>query len=188
MLRTAVLLVMLSGCSFVLVSGPPDNHQQLPAFDCTTSRLGPGLDTVWSILQVLNFATAAASTDDDWNDNFGGDPPFSRSTAMPVYGVLAGLGIAGMYYGFSRTGECRSAKAALANRTRGGGGYGQQPGVGTWPPPQGGGYPPPQGGGYPPPQGGGYPPPQGGGYPPPQGAPAPPPPSTPAPPPPSPTP
>ena len=165
MLRTVVLLVAMSGCSFELVSGPPANHAQLPAFDCTTSRLGPGLDTVWTLLQVANFALRASQSDTEYAEPYApNDPPISRQTTMVINGVLAGLGAAGMYYGFSKTGECRSAKAALAARTQGGGGYPNQPGVGTWPPPQGGGYPPPQGGGYPPPAGGQQPAPQQGPY------------------------
>ncbi len=149
MQRIGVLFtVMLSGCSFVLVSGPPSNHQQLPSFDCTTSRLGPGLDTVWSILQVLNLATAASKTNTEWNDQFGGNPPFSRTTAMPLYAALAGLGVAGMYYGFSKTGQCRSAKNELNARMMQPGGAGMQPGAGTWPPP---GQQPPQGQTWPPP-------------------------------------
>ncbi len=162
MLRMVVLLVAMSGCSFALVSGPPANHAQLPAFDCTTSRLGPGLDTVWTLLQVSNLALRASQSEAEYASGFANnDPPITRGTTMVINGVLAGLGIAGMYYGFSKTGECRSAKAALAARTQNNGGYPGQPGVGSWPPPQGGqGYPPPQGQGYPPPQGQGAPPPQ----------------------------
>lgn len=160
MLRTVVLLVAMSGCSFALVSGPPANHAQLPAFDCTTSRVGPVLDTIWTLLQVSNLAIRASQSDAEYASGFvNNDPPISRGTTMVINGVLAGLGAAGMYYGFSKTGECKSAKAALNARMQNGGGYPQQPGVGTWPPPQGGPYPPPQGG-QPPQQPGPYAPPQ----------------------------
>lgn len=180
MRRMGVLFtVLLSGCSFVLVSGPPANHRELPSFDCTTSRLGPGLDTVWTILQVLNFATAVSKTNQEWDDQFAGDPPFSRTTALPLYAAFAGLGAAGMYYGFSRTGQCRSAKNELNARLTQPGGMGPMPG--QWPPP-GQGQPQPQGtwppAGQQPPQGtwppAGQPPPQDPAQPPP-----PPPPSTP---------
>jgi hypothetical protein len=129
----AVILVaqLLGGCSFVLVSGPPSNHQQLPVVDCTTSRLGPILDTVWTILQTINFSVAASRSEQEWNDSFDGDPPLSHSTAIPVYAGLALLGGAGMYYGFSRTGACRAAKNEAMMRGMGG----PQPGPGTWPPP-----------------------------------------------------
>lgn len=167
MLRTVVLCFALSGCSFVLVSGPPANHAQLPAFDCTTSKVGPILDTIWTVLQTLNLAVALKDSDQEWHDMYTNDPtmdpPIKRSTAIPLYIGLAGLGAAGMYYGFSRTGECREAKAELAGRTQQPNGGGMQPG--TWPPPGQPGYPP--AGGQP-----GYPP-AGGqpGYPPAQPAP-----------------
>jgi hypothetical protein len=145
MQRVGVLFtVLLSGCSFVLVSGPPANHAELPSFECTTSRLGPGLDTVWTVLQTLNFVTTLARTSAEWDEAYGGNPPFSRSTALPLYAVLGGLGAAGMYYGFSKTSECRSAKNALNGRMMQPGG---QPAPGTWPPPgqpaPGGAWPPP---------------------------------------------
>lgn len=129
-----------SGCSFVLVSGPPANHRQLPVVECTTSRVGPVLDTVWTVLQVLNFSVAASRSEQEWNDSFDGDPPLRHKTAIPVYAGLALVGVAGMYYGFSRTGSCRNAKSELMMRTM----NGPQPGQGTWPPPPGPGtWPPP---------------------------------------------
>lgn len=180
MQRMGVLFtVLLSGCSFALVSGPPSNHQQLPSFDCTTSRLGPGLDTVWTLLQALNFATALSKTSTEWDDQFAGNPPFSRTTALPLYAVLGGLGAAGMYYGFSRTGECRQAKSELNARMTQPGGMGPIPGA--WPPP--GQQPAPQPGGTWPPAG--QPAPQQGGTWPPAGQSAPTNPSQPPPPPPS---
>ncbi|HEY5927941.1 MAG TPA: hypothetical protein VIV11_39915 [Kofleriaceae bacterium] len=143
MLRAAILVMAMSGCSFALVSGPPANHRELPSFDCTTSRLGPGLDVAWSILQGLNIATAASQSDAEWDDMYGGDAPLARSTALPLYVALAGLGVAGMYYGFSRTGSCRQAKNELVARQMQPGGMQPQPGVGTWPPPAAPVGPPP---------------------------------------------
>jgi len=104
----------------------------MPAFDCTESRLGPVLDTVWTVLQTGNLILATAKSDQGWSDTFNGNPPFSRSTAIPLYAVLAALGGAGMYFGFSRTGACREAKAETMSRS-------MQPITpatqGTWPPP-----------------------------------------------------
>jgi hypothetical protein len=136
MLRVGFLAMVLSGCSFALVSGPPGNHRQMATFDCTTSRLGPGLDTVWSALQVLNVITAATQTDAEWDAQFDGNAPLKRTTALPLYATLGAAGIAGMYFGFTRTSRCRNAKDELNTRTmneRFGGPM--QPGIGTWPPP-----------------------------------------------------
>jgi hypothetical protein len=161
-----------SGCSFALVSGPPANNEQLPYFDCTESRVGPVLDTIWTLLQIGNIGVSISDSDDEWDKMFSdNDPPFSRSTAIGVYAVLAALGGAGMYYGFTNTSECRAAKSKLAARQMQ---NFQQPPYGQpgypptgYPPP---GYPP---AGYPAPAGQpGYPPPAGQpGYPPPAGQP-----------------
>ena len=126
------LAVSVTGCSFAFVSGPPAQYRQMPAFECTESRLVPGLDTVWTVLQTANLILSATRTDDQWNAQFNGNPPFSRSASIPIYAVLAALGGAGMYFGFSRTAECRDAKAETMSRS-------MQPIApapqGTWPPP-----------------------------------------------------
>jgi hypothetical protein len=124
----------LSGCSFAFVSGPPPHHEQLPAFDCTESRFAPVLDTLFAALEVINFAVAAGSTDQQWSDDFNGNPPISRGTAVPLYVALAALGTFSAYYGYSKTGDCREALEAMRNRARGnnGGNVGPQA---PWPPP-----------------------------------------------------
>jgi hypothetical protein len=130
----ALILVaqLLGGCSFVLVSGPPANHRQLPVVECTSSRVGPVLDTVWTLLQVLNFTNVASRTEGEWEEQWDGEPPFSRGAALPLYATLAALGGAGMYFGYSRTAACRSAKSELMIRAM----SGPQHAPGTWPPPQ----------------------------------------------------
>ena len=107
-------------------------------FECTSSRLGPILDTVWTVLMTANLAVAAGSSKQDWEDNFDGDPPFSRNVAIPVYIGAALLGGAGMYFGYTRTSACRDAKNDLAIRQMQNRGPAAPPppGVGTWPPPQ----------------------------------------------------
>ena len=112
-----MLAVAVTGCSFPLVSGPPAQHADLPAFDCTESRLGPVLDSVWTGLELVNVALALARSDQSWAEQFGGDPPITRTHVIPVYAVLAAIGAAGMYYGYTRTAACRAAKAELAGRT-----------------------------------------------------------------------
>jgi hypothetical protein len=136
------LTISMTACSFPLVSGPPAHHRELPTFDCTESRLGPGLDTVWTVLQSANLLLATTKTDQQWNDLYNGNPPISRSSAIPLYAVFAALGAAGMYYGFTRTAECREAKFELRARAQQ-----PMPGAmpGTWPPP------PPPGAPLPPP-------------------------------------
>ena len=167
MRRIVLALALLSGCSFVFVSGPPANHEQLPYVACTESRVAPVLDTIFAVLQTLNFIYAASISDETWAENYNGDPPISRSTSIPLYAVGALLGAGGAYYGYSRTSACRDAKDLALSRSQRN--YGQPQ---TWPPQQP--YPPQ--GPYAPPQ---------GPYAPPQDpyAPPPPPPATPPPPP-----
>jgi hypothetical protein len=178
MRRIVLVLALLSGCSFVFVSGPPPQHEQLPYFSCTESRVAPVLDTIFAVLQGANFILASSSTDEQWADNFNGDPPISRASSIPLYAVATLLGIGGAYYGYTRTAACRDARAQAMGRTNRNFGQPQ-----TWPPP--GPYAPPPQGPYPPttmpyPPGPSISPP---GAPP--GAPPEPPPSAPAPPPPS---
>jgi len=129
--------VALTGCSFALVSGPPANHQQLPVVECTTSRLGPILDMIWTGLQASNLVLAVATTNAKWDEQFAPEEaPFSRKTGIAMYSGFAALGAAGLYYGWTRTGACREAKAELI--VRGSQGQAPQPGgvpqPGTWPP------------------------------------------------------
>jgi len=133
------MVVWLSGCSFAFVSGPPPHHEELPAFDCTESRVAPVLDTVFAALQVANLAVAASSTDQQWSDTFNGNPPINRGTAVPLYIALAAVGSFSAYYGYSKTGDCRQALEAARNRAQGTVGP-QAP----WqlPPPTGPGVPP----------------------------------------------
>jgi hypothetical protein len=203
MRRIVLALALLSGCSFVFVSGPPAHHEQLPYFSCSESRIAPVLDTIFAVLQGANFLLAASVSDERWADNYDGDPPIARSTAIPLYAIGALLGVGGAYYGFSRTAACRDAKElALTRAQRNGPPQAwppQQPypPQGTYPPPQGP-YAPPQGP-YAPPAQGPYAPPAQGPYAPPAqepyptapqgpqapGAQPPPPPATPPPPPPA---
>jgi putative VirB-like lipoprotein len=111
-----VIAVLLAGCSFALVSGPPDHHEQLPYVSCTESRLAPILDSIFTALQVANSIFAIAASDSTWHDTFcdkndsSCSPALGQTTAIPIYIGLAAVGAAGMYYGFSRTGECRAAR------------------------------------------------------------------------------
>lgn len=130
MTRVAIL-VLVAGCSFAFVNGPPPSHRQLPAFDCSTSHVAPVLDTLFTALEIANLTLAASQSDQQWANDFPNHhPPFDRTTAIPVYVALVALGGAGMYYGYSRVGECRHAKDELDARTQP---TGVPPGVWTSP-------------------------------------------------------
>jgi hypothetical protein len=120
--------IVLSGCSFAFVSGPPQNHQQLPYFNCTEGRLWPILDGVFTAIQALRLAADLSYTEQEYED-LGG--PWGRNADIGIAIGLGALGAAGMYYGFTKSGECRAARQQLL--MRGAGGMQMQPG--TWPPP-----------------------------------------------------
>jgi hypothetical protein len=133
----AFVACLATGCSFAFTSSPPANHRQLPYFECSSSRVAPILDVLWTTLQVLNLTTLASKTDAEFNAQFEtnpgqNDPPFQRKTGMAVNAAFGALGAAGAYYGFTKVRECRAAKNELMLRMGSGG---QQPGPGTWPPP-----------------------------------------------------
>jgi hypothetical protein len=114
-MRTAALAlagIAASGCSFIFVHGPPRNHENSVAFECTSSVVAPVLDTVWAGLNGIGAISAASTDEATWN---------SRSTTSrgAVIAVGAGwflLSGASAIYGFTRTQSCRDAERDLAVR------------------------------------------------------------------------
>jgi hypothetical protein len=160
MRRLALILALVPACSFAFVSGPPDNHAQLPYFNCTESRAVPVLDTIWTALMTADVIALGAQSDADWakaNGCISGDancPAISRHGALILDAALGVAGAAGMIYGYSKTSACRDARRDAALRIQQ---YGTQPyGPPSWPPPQQG-----QPGAWPPPAAPQGPPPQG---------------------------
>ena len=92
-----------SGCSFLFASAPPDNHEKLYEFDCTTGNVLPVVDSV--IATVYGIGTAGMLADKS-------DPPSTVATmavAVAAFGASAVLG-------FRRTSDCREARAKLSVR------------------------------------------------------------------------
>jgi hypothetical protein len=103
-----------SGCSFAFVSGPPANHAQLPYFDCSTSRVAPALDTVLTVIQAIRIAYDLSLTQAEYDAK---DLPIARNADIAIGVGLGVLGAAGMWYGFSKTAECRAAKEQMMMRS-----------------------------------------------------------------------
>jgi len=95
----------ISGCSFVFMQPPPDNHSKLRYFDCVSSTAAPVTDTVNAAFTGLTAAFAGGETGD------ADDPP-----AVWVFGGVAALYAASAIYGFVSVSECDSAKQSLAHR------------------------------------------------------------------------
>ncbi|CAN5708386.1 hypothetical protein BH11MYX1_BH11MYX1_47610 [soil metagenome] len=106
--------VSIAGCSFGLGHG----RQPPPALatDCTTSRLVPILDSAFTTVMVLSVVQALTTSDADWQKQLCDatdpmcTPALSQGGAALIFTPLALLGAAGMYYGFTRTTECRDAR------------------------------------------------------------------------------
>lgn len=107
----AMIGMLLScGCSWIFVQRAPANHQQLVAFDCTTSVAAPVLDAVWGGLNLAGALAAAGGNDRSWSG------PSDRGTTFIVgmgWAVISGVAAG---YGFVHTSACRQAKDELYAR------------------------------------------------------------------------
>lgn len=115
-LRPIAVVVLVGGCSFLFVDAPPRRHRELAAVQCTSSNAVPIVDTVITALQALNLITAASKSDDEWDRQFDGDPPFSRKVAIGTYGAFTAIGAGAMIYGYATVSACRDAKDELRKR------------------------------------------------------------------------
>ena len=106
--RRAVLHALLSicliatqnGCSFLFVRGPSAEPGR-SVRDCTTSRLAPVIDTIFTGVQVLRLGIDAAASDAAFQN-----APINRGTDI---GLGLGLGLlfgASAAYGYAATNKC----------------------------------------------------------------------------------
>src|ERR1017187_3573842 len=94
-----------SGCSYLFVSGPPDNHTQVESFDCTTGNAWPVFDAVYGTINTVSAAAVASK---------GG--PNQEAAKAGAFGSAILWGSSSIV-GFSKTSRCREAKA-LADACR----------------------------------------------------------------------
>jgi hypothetical protein len=100
--RALALAVALpsQGCSFMFVDGPPDRHETLAYFDCTSSA-GP---EVADAIMAVTWGLATAGTAE------------SDSGGTAVVGAIAGTFAASAIYGIVKTQACNNAKDELRIR------------------------------------------------------------------------
>jgi len=103
-----------TGCSFVLVHGPPAGHDQLAAFSCTRSNAFPIVDAIAAGTGLFVGGTLlAGGTGNAWT--------------APYAVVGAGFALEGLLFGssavsgFVKTGRCRAALRELGAREAGAG-------------------------------------------------------------------
>ena len=87
------LSLLSSGCSFLVVHGPPTGHEAMSTFSCTESRGAPIIDIALGAFWVWFFHA------DGSND--------------PLLPVTHGISAA---YGFKKVSDCRRAQSAAARR------------------------------------------------------------------------
>jgi hypothetical protein len=109
-LCTLLLAAGSGACSFLFVDGPPEKHQQLPYFTCTTSRAWPVVDTVLGATYAIEAVGVGAMSTRG-----------SGSTAGSTAGAIAGGGLAALFIvsavsGYGKASECRDAVADLQAR------------------------------------------------------------------------
>jgi hypothetical protein len=113
-------LAMVSACSFAAVSGPstvtPDGRGEV---DCTTSRVAPIVDTILTLVQVVDITFTARESRSTWDSHFcaSDDPscsaPVPRGGAIAIYSVLGLASAASAVYGFMLTAQCHELKSSI---------------------------------------------------------------------------
>ena len=106
-LITIMIAVLLfqSGCSFLFVKGPPEQHAQMASFDCSESHAWPVIDTIWAGLNGLGAINASS-------DNM--TPNQSQVVAVGVsWLVVSGISA---IYGFSQVSACNNARRQREER------------------------------------------------------------------------
>ncbi len=106
-LALSAILATSGGCSFVLVQGPPRQHEQLASFSCTRSNAVPVLDAVLAGTSLFVGATLLAATGGHTDTWLG--PYAVVGTTFTLEGMVFGVS---SLVGFRRTADCRTAHRA----------------------------------------------------------------------------
>ncbi|MDD9942991.1 MAG: hypothetical protein OXU20_18265 [Myxococcales bacterium] len=104
------LLLLGFGCSFAAVHGPPENHAQLVAFDCTTEDTIPVEDALFGVSAAFGGTMAGFAVANGKIDN--------AEEVLPVAAGLGAFAVASVasIYGLTVTDECRQARLEAAER------------------------------------------------------------------------
>lgn len=147
----SLVLVFVTGCSFVFTSGPPEQPRSYP--DCTSSMTWPVVDGVFSAIFLLAMVSAIAGDETTMTGNE--DDNATRGEKIGTSAVLAVATGAGAFVGYRRVARCRAARSSFYQNGSYpyGAPYGYpQPYPATQPPPYPGTQPAPQPQPYYPPQ------------------------------------
>lgn len=98
----AVAVAYCSGCSFIFVSGPSRVDGDVVHIDCTSSRVAPIFDTIFTVFQVGRTVAAVAASDSTYEG-----APISRGADIGFGVGFTALFLSSAIYGFSKTAKCR---------------------------------------------------------------------------------
>lgn len=98
-----VLCVASTGCSFVLVDGPPEGYREMESFTCTEGDAIPILDVLWA---AANGIAAAQAWLEPTTPDRGEIMIFGSSMAV-ASGISAAVG-------FRRRAACRRARVEMS--------------------------------------------------------------------------
>jgi hypothetical protein len=149
----AIVSLVSSGCSFLLVRGPADTGNPPRAYPlCTDSMTWPAVDGALGLLFGIGMFSAINQSDEEYmaaNPDTSADD--QRTQAAISLGILAAVAGVSAFVGYQRVNRCGVAREEFAKA------YPQGQNLPTWGAPQG--YPQPYPQPYPQQ---GYPPPQPG--------------------------
>jgi len=102
--------LLLEGCSYLFMHGPPAGHEKLDYFDCDANAAGPVADVSWALLDgVLVAAFASGNSDSDPSGHVGAAP-------VAIAAALGAAHLASAAYGAVKIGTCSDAREHLRQR------------------------------------------------------------------------
>jgi hypothetical protein len=115
-LRVFVIIALglaSEGCSFLFADGPPDRHQTMLYFDCTSTAGLEVADGMFALGTTLAGVGTLGMSEKEFEDqNNGGNRNTTAAVDFVVAGVFAGSAI----YGIIVTESCSDAKDGLRQR------------------------------------------------------------------------
>jgi len=102
-----LLVVSLTGCSFIAVNGPDIAPGTMPMpgdeIDCSESRAAPIVDVVLGALMLMGAISALVDSNKPDGASHAGEAALAIGAVAVLFGISAG-------FGFDRTSECRRVR------------------------------------------------------------------------------
>lgn len=111
------LVVSSTGCSFIFVKPPPSPEPGTTSAGpgrCTSSKVAPVLDTLFTGLEGARIVYAATAADSVYSDP---KQPLSRGTDIALGVGFAALFLSSAVYGYINTAECSERRKGPGGTT-----------------------------------------------------------------------